>query len=36
MSGLDTRLVLEENKNLKERLNKLLMVGTPNNGSTLG
>lgn len=36
MSGLDTRLVLEENKNIKERVKKLLMIGTPNNGSALG
>lgn len=30
VSGVDTRVVLNEHKEIKEKVNKFLMIGTPN------
>lgn len=34
--GLESRAILEDDCSIKEKLNKFLMIGCPNKGSTLG
>ena len=36
MSGIDARVMMEENPVIKQKVNKFISVGSPNNGSVLG